>query len=327
MQAYYPTQKSSGGLLAMIALLVVALIGVIVYFMVFADKGYRNIFTGSSDYLVDKTMYNFTIDNFSKNLTVTISGDTYTFTDEESKAYNFDLKTPPKSYEIETISGNMFFIKNSEKDEYLQYKGSSFSMVSSKTVFESNENISLSSFTLSNITPPPTYDDIVSGPTGFVRDGAVLKTMTGTLDDCKAECSSNSMCIGFNYNTADNSCELKTLSGTFEKGLSDYVSNVTAQYYYKKDTLGFSNTYTGSVTGFALDAGTWNTDLTFDDCLQEAKSASSSGVVGVGYDITNKTCYFSDGSTTDDIVLEDPQDPTKMMMCLGTRDIKQGCKS
>ena len=315
--------------MAMIALLVVALVGVIIYFMFFDTRGYKNLLIDSTEYLIDKNTYNFIIGTFSKDLKISKSGtaNTYTFTTTEDAAYNFDLKTAPKSYNIKTIAGDKFFIKDSEKDEYLKYDGSTFSMVGHNNAFENNKNILLSTFIINPIAPDPTYDDIVIGPLGFVRDGASLKTITGTLNKCKAECSSNSMCIGFTYNNADSTCDLKTLSGSFVDGLSDYVSNLTAQYYYKTDTLGYSNTYTGTVTGFDNAPGTWNNNLNFEDCLQEAMSASSTGVVGVGYDVTNKKCLFSTGNASSTITLGN-NDPKKMMMCFGdnNRDIKKGCK-
>jgi len=326
MQAYYPSPRSSGGLLAMIALLIVALVGVIVYFMVFDKKGLDNILIEGNTYLVDKTTYRFTNGTFEKDLKITASGNTYTFTTTEDVAYNFDLKTPPKSYEIKTITNDIFFIKDSEKDEYVQYKGTTFSMVSAKSAFESNENMVLSTFTINTLDAAPSYDEMfVMGPTGSIRTGAVKESMTGTLEQCKAKCGSDATCIGFNYNANDSSCELKTL-GTFEKGLSGYVPSADAQYYYKDGTLGSSNTYIGEVTGFAAPTDGWNTGMTFDACIQEAKSVSSTGVVGVGYDTNGKKCYFTKGDFTGDVVFTPDPDNNKMMMCLGTGDLGLGCK-
>ena len=323
-----PAQESSKGLIALILLLVLALIGVVVYFMVF-DKKHKSLITSGGDDLVTGTTYMFSTNDFTSELTINKSGSDYTFTTTDGEEYNFDLKTPPKTYEVQTISGNTSYIKATDKDEYLQYDNGKFTMVNAKTMLKDNESVLLSSFTISTIAPEPTYEDISIGPTDTRRDGAILKTMTGTLQECKRECSSNAMCIGFNYNNTSSACELKTSPGLNTSNvLSTYIPDTTTQYYFKKGTIGSSNTYTGVVSGFTLDTNGWNTDLTFDDCLDEARSVSSGAVTGVGYDLSSNTCYFSDGTTTDPITHIPDLDNKKMMMCLDdpTLDIMDGCK-
>ena len=323
-----PAQESSKGLIALILLLVLALIGVVVYFMVF-DKKHKSLITSGGDDLVTGTTYMFSTNDFTSELTINKSGSDYTFTTTDGEEYNFDLKTPPKTYEVQTISGNTSYIKATDKDEYLQYDNGKFTMVNAKTMLKDNESVLLSSFTISTIAPEPTYEDISIGPTDTRRDGAILKTMTGTLQECKRECSSNAMCIGFNYNNTSSACELKTSPGLNTSNvLSTYIPDTTTQYYFKKGTIGSSNTYTGVVSGFTLDTNGWNTDLTFDDCLDEARSVSSGAVTGVGYDLSSNTCYFSDGTTTDPITHTTDDTNKKMMMCLDdpTLDIMDGCK-
>ena len=324
-----PAQESSKGLIALILLLVLALIGVVVYFMVF-DKKHKSLITSGGDDLVTGTTYMFSTNDFTSELTINKSGSDYTFTTTDGEEYNFDLKTPPKTYEVQTISGNTSYIKATDKDEYLQYDNGKFTMVNAKTMLKDNESVLLSSFTISTIAPEPTYEDISIGPTDTRRDGAILKTMTGTLQECKRECSSNAMCIGFNYNNTSSACELKTSPGLNTSNvLSTYIPDTTTQYYFKKGTIGSSNTYTGVVSGFTLDTNDWNTDLTFDDCLDEARSVSSGTVTGVGYDLKSKKCYFSAGTTAADSITH-ATDLTnqKMMMCLDdpTLDIMDGCK-
>ena len=324
-----PAQESSKGLIALILLLVLALIGVVVYFMVF-DKKHKSLITSGGDDLVTGTTYMFSTNDFTSELTINKSGSDYTFTTTDGEEYNFDLKTPPKTYEVQTISGNTSYIKATDKDEYLQYDNGKFTMVNAKTMLKDNESVLLSSFTISTIAPEPTYEDISIGPTDTRRDGAILKTMTGTLQECKRECSSNAMCIGFNYNNTSSACELKTSPGLNTSNvLSTYIPDTTTQYYFKKGTIGSSNTYTGVVTGFTLDQNDWNTDLTFDDCLDEARSVSSGTVTGVGYDLNSKKCYFSAGTTAADSITH-ATDLTnqKMMMCLDdpTLNIMDGCK-
>ena len=323
-----PAQESSKGLIALILLLVLALIGVVVYFMVF-DKKHKSLITSGGDDLVTGTTYMFSTNDFTSELTINKSGSDYTFTTTDGEEYNFDLKTPPKTYEVQTISGNTSYIKATDKDEYLQYDNGKFTMVNAKTMLKDNESVLLSSFTISTIAPEPTYEDISIGPTDTRRDGAILKTMTGTLQECKRECSSNAMCIGFNYNNTSSACELKTSPGLNTINvLSTYIPDTTTQYYFKKGTIGSSNTYTGVVSGFTLGSAVWNTDLTFDDCLDEARSVSSGTVTGVGYDQDSKTCYFSAGTTTDSITHKPDDTNQKMMMCLDdpTLDIMGGCK-
>ena len=323
-----PAQESSKGLIALILLLVLALIGVVVYFMVF-DKKHKSLITSGGDDLVTGTTYMFSTNDFTSELTINKSGSDYTFTTTDGEEYNFDLKTPPKTYEVQTISGNTSYIKATDKDEYLQYDNGKFTMVNAKTMLKDNESVLLSSFTISTIAPEPTYEDISIGPTDTRRDGAILKTMTGTLQECKRECSSNAMCIGFNYNNTSSACELKTSPGLNTSNvLSTYIPDTTTQYYFKKGTIGSSNTYTGVVTGFTLGPDDWNTALTFDDCLDEARSVSSGTVTGVGYDLKLKKCYFSDGNTTDSITHKPDDTNKKMMMCLDdpTLDIMGGCK-
>jgi len=323
-----PAQESSKGLIALILLLVLALIGVVVYFMVF-DKKHKSLITSGGDDLVTGTTYMFSTNDFTSELTINKSGSDYTFTTTDGEEYNFDLKTPPKTYEVQTISGNTSYIKATDKDEYLQYDNGKFTMVNAKTMLKDNESVLLSSFTISTIAPEPTYEDISIGPTDTRRDGAILKTMTGTLQECKRECSSNAMCIGFNYNNTSSACELKTSPGLNTSNvLSTYIPDTTTQYYFKKGTIGSSNTYTGVVSGFTLDTNGWNTDLTFDDCLDEARSVSSGTVIGVGYDLSSNTCYFSDGTTTDPITHTTDDTNKKMMMCLDdpTLNIMDGCK-
>ena len=324
-----PAQESSKGLIALILLLVLALIGVVVYFMVF-DKKHKSLITSGGDDLVTGTTYMFSTNDFTSELTINKSGSDYTFTTTDGEEYNFDLKTPPKTYEVQTISGNTSYIKATDKDEYLQYDNGKFTMVNAKTMLKDNESVLLSSFTISTIAPEPTYEDISIGPTDTRRDGAILKTMTGTLQECKRECSSNAMCIGFNYNNTSSACELKTSPGLNTSNvLSTYIPDTTTQYYFKKGTIGSSNTYTGVVSGFTLDTDGWNTDLTFDDCLDEARSVSSGTVTGVGYDLKSKKCYFSAGTTAADSITH-ATDLTnqKMMMCLDdpTLNIMDGCK-
>ena len=323
-----PAQESSKGLIALILLLVLALIGVVVYFMVF-DKKHKSLITSGGDDLVTGTTYMFSTNDFTSELTINKSGSDYTFTTTDGEEYNFDLKTPPKTYEVQTIIGNTSYIKATDKDEYLQYDNGKFTMVNAKTMLKDNESVLLSSFTISTIAPEPTYEDISIGPTDTRRDGAILKTMTGTLQECKRECSSNAMCIGFNYNNTSSACELKTSPGLNTSNvLSTYIPDTTTQYYFKKGTIGSSNTYTGVVSGFTLDTNGWNTDLTFDDCLDEARSVSSGAVTGVGYDLSSNTCYFSDGTTTDPITHTTDDTNKKMMMCLDdpTLNIMDGCK-
>lgn len=323
-----PAQKSSKGLIALILLLVLALIGVVVYFMVF-DKKHKSLITSGGDDLVTGTTYMFSTNDFTSELTINKSGSDYTFTTTDGEEYNFDLKTPPKTYEVQTISGNTSYIKATDKDEYLQYDNGKFTMVNAKTMLKDNESVLLSSFTISTIAPEPTYEDISIGPTDTRRDGAILKTMTGTLQECKRECSSNAMCIGFNYNNTSSACELKTSPGLNTSNvLSTYIPDTTTQYYFKKGTIGSSNTYTGVVSGFTLDTNGWNTALTFDDCLDEARSVSSGTVTGVGYDLKLNQCYFSAGTTTDSITHKPDLTNQKMMMCLDdpTLDIMGGCK-
>lgn len=323
-----PAQESSKGLIALILLLVLALIGVVVYFMVF-DKKHKSLITSGGDDLVTGTTYMFSTNDFTSELTINKSGSDYTFTTTDGEEYNFDLKTPPKTYEVQTISGNTSYIKATDKDEYLQYDNGKFTMVNAKTMLKDNESVLLSSFTISTIAPEPTYEDISIGPTDTRRDGAILKTMTGTLQECKRECSSNAMCIGFNYNNTSSACELKTSPGLNTSNvLSTYIPDTTTQYYFKKGTIGSSNTYTGVVTGFTLGPDDWNTALTFDDCLDEARSVSSETVTGVGYDLKLKKCYFSGGTTTDPITHTTDDTNQKMMMCLDdpTLDIMGGCK-
>ena len=323
-----PAQESSKGLIALILLLVLALIGVVVYFMVF-DKKHKSLITSGGDDLVTGTTYMFSTNDFTSELTINKSGSDYTFTTTDGEEYNFDLKTPPKTYEVQTISGNTSYIKATDKDEYLQYDNGKFTMVNAKTMLKDNESVLLSSFTISTIAPEPTYEDISIGPTDTRRDGAILKTMTGTLQECKRECSSNAMCIGFNYNNTSSACELKTSPGLNTINvLSTYIPDTTTQYYFKKGTIGSSNTYTGVVTGFTLGPDDWNTALTFDDCLDEARSVSSETVTGVGYDLKLKKCYFSGGTTTDPITHTTDDTNQKMMMCLDdpTLDIMGGCK-
>ena len=323
-----PAQESSKGLIALILLLVLALIGVVVYFMVFDEK-HKSLITSGGDDLVTGTTYMFSTNDFMSELTINKSGSDYTFTTTDGEEYNFDLKTPPKTYEVQTISGNTSYIKATDKDEYLQYDNGKFTMVNAKTMLKDNESVLLSSFTISTIAPEPTYEDISIGPTDTRRDGAILKTMTGTLQECKRECSSNAMCIGFNYNNTSSACELKTSPGLNTINvLSTYIPDTTTQYYFKKGTIGSSNTYTGVVTGFTLGPDVWNTDLTFDDCLDEARSVSSGTVTGVGYDQDSNTCYFSAGTTTDSITHKPDDTNQKMMMCLDdpTLDIMGGCK-
>ena len=323
-----PAQESSKGLIALILLLVLALIGVVVYFMVF-DKKHKSLITSGGDDLVTGTTYMFSTNDFTSELTINKSGSDYTFTTTDGEEYNFDLKTPPKTYEVQTISGNTSYIKATDKDEYLQYDNGKFTMVNAKTMLKDNESVLLSSFTISTIAPEPTYEDISIGPTDTRRDGAILKTMTGTLQECKRECSSNAMCIGFNYNNTSSACELKTSPGLNTINvLSTYIPDTTTQYYFKKGTIGSSNTYTGVVTGFTLGPDDWNTALTFDDCLDEARSVSSGTVTGVGYDQDSNTCYFSAGTTTDSITHKPDDTNQKMMMCLDdpTLDIMGGCK-
>lgn len=324
-----PAQESSKGLIALILLLVLALIGVVVYFMVF-DKKHKSLITSGGDDLVTGTTYMFSTNDFTSELTINKSGSDYTFTTTDGEEYNFDLKTPPKTYEVQTISGNTSYIKATDKDEYLQYDNGKFTMVNAKTMLKDNESVLLSSFTISTIAPEPTYEDISIGPTDTRRDGAILKTMTGTLQECKRECSSNAMCIGFNYNNTSSACELKTSPGLNTSNvLSTYIPDTTTQYYFKKGTIGSSDTYTGDVTGFTtLGSDVWNTDLTFDDCLDEARSVSSGTVNGVGYDLKLKKCYFSGGTTTDPITHTTDDTNQKMMMCLDdpTLDIMGGCK-
>jgi len=325
---HMPAQESSKGLIALILLLVLALIGVVVYFMVF-DKKHKSLITSGGDDLVTGTTYMFSTNDFTSELTINKSGSDYTFTTTDGEEYNFDLKTPPKTYEVQTISGNTSYIKATDKDEYLQYDNGKFTMVNAKTMLKDNESVLLSSFTISTIAPEPTYEDISIGPTDTRRDGAILKTMTGTLQECKRECSSNAMCIGFNYNNTSSACELKTSPGLNTSNvLSTYIPDTTTQYYFKKGTIGSSNTYTGVVSGFTLDTNGWNTDLTFDDCLDEARSVSSGAVTGVGYDLSSNTCYFSDGTTTDPITHTTDDTNKKMMMCLDdpTLNIMDGCK-
>jgi flagellar basal body-associated protein FliL len=325
---YMPAQESSKGLIALILLLVLALIGVVVYFMVF-DKKHKSLITSGGDDLVTGTTYMFSTNDFTSELTINKSGSDYTFTTTDGEEYNFDLKTPPKTYEVQTISGNTSYIKATDKDEYLQYDNGKFTMVNAKTMLKDNESVLLSSFTISTIAPEPTYEDISIGPTDTRRDGAILKTMTGTLQECKRECSSNAMCIGFNYNNTSSACELKTSPGLNTSNvLSTYIPDTTTQYYFKKGTIGSSDTYTGDVTGFTLGPDVWNTDLTFDDCLDEARSVSSGTVTGVGYDQDSNTCYFSAGTTTDSITHKPDDTNQKMMMCLDdpTLDIMGGCK-
>ena len=324
-----PAQESSKGLIALILLLVLALIGVVVYFMVF-DKKHKSLITSGGDDLVTGTTYMFSTNDFTSELTINKSGSDYTFTTTDGEEYNFDLKTPPKTYEVQTISGNTSYIKATDKDEYLQYDNGKFTMVNAKTMLKDNESVLLSSFTISTIAPEPTYEDISIGPTDTRRDGAILKTMTGTLQECKRECSSNAMCIGFNYNNTSSACELKTSPGLNTSNvLSTYIPDTTTQYYFKKGTIGSSNTYTGVVSGFTLDTNGWNTDLTFDDCLDEARSVSSGTFTGVGYDLDSNQCYFSGGTTTIDPIthITDPYNQ-EMMMCLDdpTLDIMDGCK-
>ena len=324
-----PAQESSKGLIALILLLVLALIGVVVYFMVF-DKKHKSLITSGGDDLVTGTTYMFSTNDFTSELTINKSGSDYTFTTTDGEEYNFDLKTPPKTYEVQTISGNTSYIKATDKDEYLQYDNGKFTMVNAKTMLKDNESVLLSSFTISTIAPEPTYEDISIGPTDTRRDGAILKTMTGTLQECKRECSSNAMCIGFNYNNTSSACELKTSPGLNTINvLSTYIPDTTTQYYFKKGTIGSSNTYTGVVTGFTLGPDDWNTDLTFDDCLDEARSVSSGTFTGVGYDLDSNQCYFSDGTTAADSITH-ATDLTnqKMMMCLDdpTLNIMDGCK-
>ena len=323
-----PAQESSKGLIALILLLVLALIGVVVYFMVF-DKKHKSLITSGGDDLVTGTTYMFSTNDFTSELTINKSGSDYTFTTTDGEEYNFDLKTPPKTYEVQTISGNTSYIKATDKDEYLQYDNGKFTMVNAKTMLKDNESVLLSSFTISTIAPEPTYEDISIGPTDTRRDGAILKTMTGTLQECKRECSSNAMCIGFNYNNTSSACELKTSPGLNTSNvLSTYIPDTTTQYYFKKGTIGSSDTYTGDVTGFTLGPDDWNTALTFDDCLDEARSVSSGTVTGVGYDLKLKKCYFSAGTTTDPITHIPDDTNKKMMMCLDdpTLDIMGGCK-
>ena len=324
-----PAQESSKGLIALILLLVLALIGVVVYFMVF-DKKHKSLITSGGDDLVTGTTYMFSTNDFTSELTINKSGSDYTFTTTDGEEYNFDLKTPPKTYEVQTISGNTSYIKATDKDEYLQYDNGKFTMVNAKTMLKDNESVLLSSFTISTIAPEPTYEDISIGPTDTRRDGAILKTMTGTLQECKRECSSNAMCIGFNYNNTSSACELKTSPGLNTSNvLSTYIPDTTTQYYFKKGTIGSSDTYTGDVTGFTtLGSDDWNTALTFDDCLDEARSVSSGTVTGVGYDLISNTCYFSDGTTTDPITHATDLTNQKMMMCLDdpTLNIMDGCK-
>ena len=323
-----PAQESSKGLIALILLLVLALIGVVVYFMVF-DKKHKSLITSGGDDLVTGTTYMFSTNDFTSELTINKSGSDYTFTTTDGEEYNFDLKTPPKTYEVQTISGNNSYIKATDKDEYLQYDNGKFTMVNAKTMLKDNESVLLSSFTISTIAPEPTYEDISIGPTDTRRDGAILKTMTGTLQECKRECSSNAMCIGFNYNNTSSACELKTSPGLNTINvLSTYIPDTTTQYYFKKGTIGSSNTYTGVVTGFTLGPDDWNTALTFDDCLDEARSVSSGTVTGVGYDLDSNRCYFSGGTTTDPITHTTDDTNKKMMMCLDdpTLDIMGGCK-
>ena len=323
-----PAQESSKGLIALILLLVLALIGVVVYFMVF-DKKHKSLITSGGDDLVTGTTYMFSTNDFTSELTINKSGSDYTFTTTDGEEYNFDLKTPPKTYEVQTISGNTSYIKATDKDEYLQYDNGKFTMVNAKTMLKDNESVLLSSFTISTIAPEPTYEDISIGPTDTRRDGAILKTMTGTLQECKRECSSNAMCIGFNYNNTSSACELKTSPGLNTINvLSTYIPDTTTQYYFKKGTIGSSNTYTGVVTGFTLGPDDWNTALTFDDCLDEARSVSSGTVTGVGYDQDSNTCYFSAGTTTDSITHKPDDTNKKMMMCLDdpTLNIMGGCK-
>ena len=326
---YIPARKSSKGLIALILLLVLALIGVVVYFMVFDEK-HKSLITSGGDDLVTGTTYMFSTNDFTSELTINKSGSDYTFTTTDGEEYNFDLKTPPKTYEVQTISGNTSYIKATDKDEYLQYDNGKFTMVNAKTMLKDNESVLLSSFTISTIAPEPTYEDISIGPTDTRRDGAILKTMTGTLQECKRECSSNAMCIGFNYNNTSSACELKTSPGVNTSNvLSTYIPDTTTQYYFKKGTIGSSNTYTGFVSGFTLvQADAWNTDLTFDDCLDEARSVSSGTVTGVGYDLGSKKCYFSYGTTTTDLIHTTDPDNQEMMMCLDdpTLDIMGGCK-
>ena len=323
-----PAQKSSKGLIALILLLVLALIGVVVYFMVFDEK-HKSLITSGGDDLVTGTTYMFSTNDFTSELTINKSGSDYTFTTTDGEEYNFDLKTPPKTYEVQTISGNNSYIKATDKDEYLQYDNGKFTMVNAKTMLKDNESVLLSSFTISTIAPEPTYEDISIGPTDTRRDGAILKTMTGTLQECKRECSSNAMCIGFNYNNTSSACELKTSPGLNTSNvLSTYIPDTTTQYYFKKGTIGSSNTYTGVVSGFTLGSIVWNTALTFDDCLDEARSVSSGTVTGVGYDLDSNRCYFSGGTTTDPITHTTDDTNKKMMMCLDdpTLDIMGGCK-
>lgn len=323
-----PAQKSSKGLIALILLLVLALIGVVVYFMMFDEK-HKSLITSGGDDLVTGTTYMFSTNDFTSELTINKSGSDYTFTTTDGEEYNFDLKTPPKTYEVQTISGNNSYIKATDKDEYLQYDNGKFTMVNAKTMLKDNESVLLSSFTISTIAPEPTYEDISIGPTDTRRDGAILKTMTGTLQECKRECSSNAMCIGFNYNNTSSACELKTSPGLNTSNvLSTYIPDTTTQYYFKKGTIGSSNTYTGVVSGFTLDPIAWNTALTFDDCLDEARSVSSGTVTGVGYDLDSNRCYFSGGTTTDPITHTTDDTNKKMMMCLDdpTLDIMGGCK-
>jgi len=311
------------------AVLILALISVIIYFLIFHNTT-GNVLTTTTFFPDGKSTYILSNTNFNKTINVNKTGDIYLFTSEDGSEYNFELPTPPAGYEIKTLTGKMFFIKSVDKDEILQYTNDKFSTVTSKIAFSDNTNLMKSAFLF---TPEPSYDTIIMGPTGKKREGGILKTIEGDVDVCKMECSEDDKCIGFN--TDGTSCELKTLHfnemvGDVKTGLGPYTDDSTTQYWYKSNTYGNSNTYIGSLGHFtALSTDTWNQGQTIKSCIDELTSPSNSTLTdhGFGYDSVNKQCLFSNGTIPDPIIFNEALGKDIISMCIDPNaDIISGCK-
>lgn len=313
------------------AFLLIALVGVIVYFLLF-HKGETvlratTVFTQASEDII------VSIGSFTKTLRAKKSGDTYTFTTLDDVAYNFDLSPAPTSYEILTVSENEYYIK-ADEDSYLRHENGVFSLVTYKDMFMDNTSLSKSMFTIFSVPPGPSYDSIVMGPAKKSRAGGVMESISGDLEKCKMECFSNVDCIGFNTN-GTNMCDLKTLNFEVmkagEKPLGPYVDDETMQYWYKSNTYGNSNTFVGTLGHMSAPTEGWNTDQTFQSCLSELMSPSHSGAkkFGMAYDSAGKQCWFARDDVTDfpaatDLVFT--ESPTAISMCADpTKDIGKGC--
>lgn len=308
------------------AILFLALVGVIVYFLFF-HKGEvvlrkSAMFTQASEDIVLK------IGTFTKTLRTKKSGDTFTFTTLDDVAYNFNLTPPPSSYEIMTMSENEYYIKGGD-DLYLRHESGVFSLVSYKEMFKDNTSLSKSMFTIF-----PVYNYMIMGPAKKSRAGGVMETVTGDLEKCKAECFSNINCIGFNMN-GTTTCDLKTLNFEVMKApktsLGPYVDDTVNQYWYKSNTFGNTSTITGTLGHMAAPAEPWNTGQTFQSCFDELMSPnrSISKKFGMGYDSNGGKCYFSDLNELSQIPnpVAITQSITAVSICSDPmKDITKGCK-